>query len=98
MPRLLHLLSYDLGDLLHGLVDLPIIVHDDVVVFGRGRHLDLRVAHPKLALVAALGAPLVVPLAKPRRPLPLDERGPTLPQHRLDPAHSLALRLDVPAP
>src|SRR5439155_682744 len=51
MPRLPHLLPHDLGDLLHGLVDLAIVVHDDVVVFRGGGHLDLSVAHPKLALL-----------------------------------------------
>src|SRR6266851_9326533 len=52
---LLAFLADDLGDLVCGLVDLPVLVHHDVVVLRRGGHLDLRVPQAHRALLRRFG-------------------------------------------
>src|SRR6267378_527098 len=59
MSGLLAFLADDLGDLVGGLVDLAVLVHDDVVVLRRRGHLDLGVAQADRALLRRLGAAML---------------------------------------
>src|SRR3989442_9920861 len=94
MPRLLHLLPHDLGDLLHGLIDLCILVHHDVVVLGRRGHLDRGVAHTDVELLGRLGAPLLQALLQRIERRRHDEDGQGLRQLGFDLPHPLRLGLD----
>src|SRR5205807_5103708 len=71
-----------------------IVVYDDVVIFRGGGHLDLSVAHPKLALLIGLGTAIDESLAERVQRWRHDEYGQRLGQHGLDLPHSLRLGLD----
>ena len=94
MPRFLCLLLDDLGDLLDRLVDLVVLVDHDVVVLGRGGHLDLGVAEPKVELFGRLGAAHREAVAERVHRRRHDEDGQCLGEQRFDLPHPLRLRLD----
>src|SRR6266545_2702373 len=84
----------DLGDLVDRLVELAVLVHDDVVVFRRGRHLDLRIPQPHGALLRCLGAAMLEAALQRFDRRRHDEDGQRLRQLRLDFPHTLRIGLD----
>src|SRR6266568_3219645 len=59
VPGTLRLFLDDLHDLLDRLIELPVLVHHDIVVLRRRGHLDLRVPQTHRPLLRCLGAAML---------------------------------------